>query len=359
MGKQVYIIAEAGVNHNGDIELARQLVREGAAAGVNAVKFQTFRPEKLVTQNAEKAAYQKVTIGSQESQLAMLQKLILQDEDYVGLEKLCHECGVDFISTPFDSDSLLFLTTELDMPFIKVPSGEITNAPFLWEIARTQKPVVLSSGMATLGEIENALAVLACGYLRPDFPASFQEVQEVYVSAEGQKVLQDKVQLMHCTTQYPAPAQQANLLAMDTMKRAFGLPVGYSDHTEGITIPIAAVAKGAQIIEKHFTLDKNMPGPDHKASLELEELKNMVQAIRTVEQAIGTGVKIPAADEVPNIPIVRKCLVAARSISAGEVFSQNNLTAKRAGKGIDPMAIWSLLGKKANRNYREDETIEC
>ena len=359
MGTKVYIIAEAGVNHNGDIDLARQLVREGAAAGVDAVKFQTFRPEKLVTQNAEKAAYQKVTTGTQESQLAMLQKLTLRDEDYVELEQLCRECGVAFISTPFDSDSLRFLTTELDMPFIKVPSGEITNAPFLWEIAQTQKPVVLSTGMATLGEIENALAVLACGYLRSDFPASFQEVKELYVSAEGQKVLQDKVQLLHCTTQYPAPAQQANLLAMDTIKRAFCLPVGYSDHTEGITIPVAAVARGAQIIEKHFTLDKDMLGPDHKASLEPGELKSMVQAIRAVEQAIGTGIKIPAADEVPNIPIVRKCLVAARDITAGEVFSQENLTAKRAGKGINPMDIWAILGKKANRSYREDEKVEC
>ena len=359
MGTKVYIIAEAGVNHNGDIELARQLVREGAAAGVDAVKFQTFRPEKLVTQNAEKAAYQKVTTGSQESQLAMLQKLTLRDEDYVELEQLCRECGVAFISTPFDSDSLRFLTTKLDMPFIKVPSGEITNAPFLWEIARTQNPVVLSTGMATLGEIENALAVLACGYLRADFPASFQEVQEIYVSAEGQKVLQDKVQLLHCTTQYPAPASQSNLWAMDTIKRAFGLSVGYSDHTEGITIPVAAVARGAQIIEKHFTLDKNLPGPDHKASLEPGELKSMVQAVRAVEQAIGTGIKIPATAEVPNIPIVRKCLVAARDIAAGEVFSKDNLTAKRAGMGINPMDIWAVLGKKANRNYREDEKVEC
>jgi len=357
--QKVYIIAEAGVNHNGDINLARQLVREGAAAGVNAVKFQTFRPEKLVTQHAEKAAYQKVTTGSQESQLAMLQKLTLRDEDYVELEKLCWECGVDFISTPFDSDSLHFLTTKLDMPFIKVPSGEITNASFLWEIARTQKSVVLSTGMATLGEIENALAVLSCGYLRSVFPISFQEVQEIYVSSEGQKVLQDKVQLLHCTTQYPAPVSQANLRAMDTIKRAFGLPVGYSDHTEGITIPVAAVARGAQVIEKHFTLDKNMPGPDHKASLEPGELKGLVQAIRAVEEAIGTGIKIPAADEVPNIPIVRKCLVAARDIAVGEVFSQENLTAKRAGKGISPMDVWNLLEKKANRHYKQDEIIEC
>ena len=357
MSEQVYIIAEAGVNHNGDIELARHLVREGAAAGVNAVKFQTFRPEKLVTQNAEKAAYQKATTGKQESQLTMLQKLTLRDEDYVELEKLCRECGVDFISTPFDSDSLRFLTTELDMPFIKVSSGEITNAPFLWEIARTQKKVVLSTGMATLGEIEQALAVLAHGYLNNDFPIDFQRVQEVYVSKAGQKVLREKVQLLHCTTQYPAPASQANLKAMETIAQAFGLPIGYSDHTEGITIPVAAAARGAVVIEKHFTLDKNLPGPDHKASLEPEELKAMVQAVRTVEQSIGNGIKIPAADEVPNIPIVRKCLVAARDIMVGEVFSQDNLTAKRAGKGISPMNVWNLLGKKTERDYKVDEKI--
>lgn len=358
MSKQeVYIIAEAGVNHNGDMNLAKQLVKEGAAAGVNAVKFQTFHPEKLVTKSAEKAAYQKETTGNQESQLEMLQKLTLQDEDYMELEQLCQECGVDFISTPFDTDSLHFLTTKLGMPFIKVPSGEIDNAPFLLEIAHTQKPVVLSTGMATLGEIEKALAVLSYGYLNTDFPASFQAVQNVYVSDEGQSVLKDKVKLLHCTTQYPAPATQANLLAMDTMKKAFGLPVGYSDHTEGITIPIAAVAMGAEIIEKHFTLDKNMDGPDHKASLEPNELNEMVKAIRIVEQAVGNGIKLPAPDEVPNIHIVRKSLVAAKEISVGEKITAENLTAKRAGAGVSPMDIWLLLGKKSEYNYKVDEKI--
>ncbi len=357
MNKQVYIIAEAGVNHNGDMELAKRLVREGAAAGVNAVKFQTFRPEKLVTKLAEKAAYQKVATGNHEGQLEMLKKLTLKDKDYVELEQLCHECGVDFISTPFDLDSLHFLTTKLDMPFIKVPSGEIDNAPFLLSIAHTQKPVVLSTGMATLGEIEKALAVLSYGYLNKDFPASFQAVQDVYVSIEGQKVLQEKVKILHCTTQYPAPAKQANLLAMVTIKKAFGLPVGYSDHTEGSTIPVAAAAVGAEIIEKHFTLDKNMEGPDHKASLEPYELKEMVRAIRTVEQARGNGIKIPAPDEVPNIQIVRKSLVAAKDIAPGDKFTVENLTAKRAGVGISPMDIWHLLGKKSEYSYKVDEKI--
>lgn len=357
--RKVYIIAEAGVNHNGDMELAKKLVREGAEAGVNAVKFQTFRPENVVTQTAEKAAYQKVTTGTQGSQLEMLQKLTLQDKDHLELQELCRKCGVDFISTPFDSDSLRFLTTELDMPFIKVPSGEITNAPFLLEIANTGKPVVLSTGMATLGEVERALAVLSYGYLKTDFPSSYQEVQNVYVSSEGQNVLRDKVKLLHCTTQYPATASQANLKAMDTMERAFGLPVGYSDHTEGIAVPVAAVARGAVIIEKHFTLDKTLPGPDHKASLELDELRHMVKAIRAVEQSIGNGVKIPAPEEVPNINIARKSLVAANDIAKGEGFSLRNITAKRDGMGISPMDIWYVLKKKASRVYAIDEKIEC
>lgn len=355
--QEVYIIAEAGVNHNGDMNLAKQLVRQGAEAGVNAVKFQTFRPEKLVTKLAEKATYQKENTENQESQLEMLQKLTLQDEDYMELEQLCQEYGVDFISTPFDSESLHFLTNKLDMPFIKVPSGEIDNAPFLLEIAHTKKPIVLSTGMATLGEIEKALAVLSYGYLNTVFPVSFQAVHHVYISDEGQKVLKDKVKLLHCTTQYPAPVAQANLLAMDTMKKAFGLAVGYSDHTEGITIPIAATAMGAEIIEKHFTLNKNMEGPDHRASLDPHELKEMVKAIRMVEQANGNGIKIPVDDEVANIHIVRKSLVAAKDIVAGETFTLDKLTAKRAGVGISPMNIWNLIGKKSECDYKADEKI--
>lgn len=356
---QVYIIAEAGVNHNGDMELARRLVREGAGAGANAIKFQTFRPENLVTQTAEKADYQKVTTGTKESQLEMLQKLTLHNKDYLELQNLCKECGVDFISTPFDSDSLKFLITDLDMPFIKVPSGEITNAPFLLEIANTGKPLVLSTGMATLGEVESALAVLAYGYLKTDFPECFQAVQDAYVSVEGQDILREKVKLLHCTTQYPASPAQANLKAMDTMARAFNLPVGYSDHTEGISIPVAAAARGAVIIEKHFTLDKTLPGPDHKASLEPDELRQMVKSIRAVEQAIGNGVKIPAEEEKANINIVRKSLVAADDIMRGETFSIENLKAKRDGTGLSPMNIWQVLGEKAKRAYNRDEKIEA
>ena len=355
---QVYIIAEAGVNHNGDMELARKLVRVGADAGVNAVKFQTFRPEKVVTKTADKAAYQKLTTDAQESQLEMIRKLTLQDKDYIELQQLCKECGLDFISTPFDDDSLHFLVSSVDMPFIKLPSGEITNAPLLAETAHTQKPIVLSTGMATLGDVEKSLAVLAYGYMRNDFPASYWAAQEAYMSIEGQNILREKVRLLHCTTQYPAPASQANLRTIETMRKAFGLPVGYSDHTEGITIPIAAVSMGACIIEKHFTLDRDMPGPDHKASLEPDELKAMVKAIRTTEQAMGNGVKIPAQAEVPNINIARKSLVAARDIKHHEIFTLENLTAKRTGEGISPMDIWHVLGETAKRAYEEDEIIE-
>lgn len=356
--KQVYIIAEAGVNHNGDIELARKLVRVGAKAGVDAVKFQTFRPTKVVTETADKAVYQKVTTGTRENQLEMLKKLILRDKDYIELQQLCKKCGVDFISTPFDSESLSFLVSSVEMPFIKVPSGEITNVPLLLEAAHTQKPIVLSTGMATLGEIEKSLAVLAYGYMRSDFPGSYQAAQDVYVSVEGQNILREKVQLLHCTTQYPTPSSQANLKAIDTMQKAFSLPIGYSDHTEGITIPIAAVAMGASIIEKHFTLDRNMPGPDHRASLEPDELKAMVNAIRITEQAMGDGVKIPMQAEVPNIHIARKSIVAIRKIEKGEMFTLENLTAKRTGEGISPMDIWHMLGKTAKRVYEADEKIE-
>lgn len=358
MTKHVYIIAEAGVNHNGDVKLAHQLLEAGAAAGADAVKFQTFRPEQLVTRTAEKAAYQLETTDTAESQLDMLRKLTLRDEDYIKLADHAQELGVDFISTPFDEESLAFLVEHVKMPAIKIPSGEITNAPFLLAAARSGFDILLSTGMSTLGETEQGLAVLAYGYLTATLPHGMEDCLLAYSSAEGQQALAQHVRLLHCTTQYPAPFAQANLRAIETMRRAFRLPVGYSDHTQGIAIPLAAVACGATIIEKHFTLDRAMEGPDHRASLEPDELRAMVEGIRAVEQALGTGVKIPTETENANRTIVRKSLVAAEDITAGDLFTQENITAKRPAGGVSPMAYWTILGHKATRPYVADEKIE-
>ena len=354
----VYIIAEAGVNHNGDVKLAHELLEAGAAAGADAVKFQTFRPVRLVTRTAEKAAYQLETTDAAESQLAMLEKLALADEDYIALAEHAQELGVDFLSTPFDEESLAFLMTHVKMPAIKIPSGEITNAPFLFQAARSGADLLLSTGMSTLGEIEQALAVLAYGYLHEAPPQDMEACLLAYSSEEGQAGLARHVRLLHCTTQYPAPFTQANLRAIETMRRAFRLPVGYSDHTQGIAIPLAAVACGAEIIEKHFTLDRTMEGPDHKASLEPAELHAMVEGIRAVEQALGTGVKIPAEAEFGNRTIVRKSLVAAKEIACGEAFTQENLTAKRPAGGISPLDYWGILGRPAQKSYAVDDRIE-
>lgn len=358
MTNHVYIIAEAGVNHNGDVNLAHKLLEAGAAAGADAVKFQTFRPERLVTWTAEKAAYQLETTDAAESQLDMLRKLTLRDEDYIELAEHAQELGVDFISTPFDEESLAFLVASVKMPAIKIPSGEITNAPFLLAAARSGFDILLSTGMSTLGEIEQGLAVLAYGYLNKMLPRGMEDCLLAYSSVEGQQVLAHHVRLLHCTTQYPAPFAQANLRAIETMRRAFRLPVGYSDHTMGIAIPLAAVACGAEIIEKHFTLDRTMEGPDHKASLELDELRAMVEGIRAVEQALGTGVKVPVETEFANRTIVRKSLVAAKNIAEGDVLSKENLTAKRPAGGVSPMMTWKMLGRRAEKSYPQDAKLE-
>ena len=355
----VYIIAEAGVNHNGSPELAKKLVEAAAEAGVDAVKFQTFRAEKLASTAAQKAAYQKETTNAKESQVDMLSKLELPLDAYPELIALCKEKGVEFLSTPFEADSLCFLVEECRMPRIKVPSGEITNGPFLLEIARTGLPVILSTGMSALGEVETALGVLAFGYTQRDLsPRNEQEIMAAYAEAQRSGLLKEKVQLLHCTTEYPAPFDEVNLAAMDTMKNAFGLSVGYSDHTEGIAIPMAAVARGAEIIEKHFTLDKTLPGPDHKASLISEELAAMVRGIRQIEKAIGNGCKAPTEKERKNISVVRKSLVAKRDIREGEFFSDENIAVKRPASGISPMHYWELIGKKASRDYEADELIQ-
>ncbi len=353
---RTYIIAEAGVNHNGSLDMAKQLVEVAAEAGADAVKFQTFKADALVSRSAPKAEYQTRTTDLSESQHEMIRKLELDEHAHETLIKHCQVCGIAFLSTPFDLESVDLLAKRFDLPYIKIPSGDITNAPFLLKIAQTGKPVILSTGMSTLGEIEDALGVLAFGYLGNREP-SIAAFRAAYCSCEGQAILQDKVTLLHCTTEYPAPLEDVNLKVMDTLRSSFGLPVGYSDHTEGITVPIAAVARGAVVIEKHFTIDRTLPGPDHKASLEPTELKQMVSAIRVVEQALGSGRKHPAPSELKNMSVARKSLVAACTIAVGEAFTSENLAVKRPGNGLSPMQYWELLNRKAGRNFSKDEAI--
>lgn len=330
--KHVIIIAEAGVNHNGSFELAKKMVDAAKEAGVDYVKFQTFNPKKLVSKYAEKAEYQKETTGSDETQLQMLQKLTLTEDNFLSLRGYCREVGIGFISTPFDLDSIAFLET-FDMDFWKVPSGEVTNLPYLEAIARTKRKVVMSTGMCDMNEIQDAIEVL-------------------------EKNGTTEITLLHCNTQYPTPYEHVNLSAMNSIRDALHKEVGYSDHTQGIVVPIAAVAMGATVIEKHFTLDKNMEGPDHKASLNPSELRQMVVAIRNIEQAIGNGLKEPSSSEMANKGVARKSIVASRSIKQGEVFSEENLTTKRPGTGISPMKWYEVIGKVAPRDFSEDEIIE-
>jgi len=358
--QKTYIIAEAGVNHNGSVDLARQLIDIAAAAGADAVKFQTFKAEKVVSVNAAKAEYQQETTGANESQLEMIKKLELSEEAHKLLFQHCSKRNIEFLSTPFDTDSLYFLAHVMNLAKIKIPSGEITNAPFLLEIARTQKPVILSTGMSTLGDIELALGVLACGYLDlvgKDHKPSIKLFNKAYCSKEGQTILKQKVALLHCTTEYPAPHQEVNLRVVDTIKLAFGLPVGFSDHTQGIAVAIAAVARGACIIEKHFTLDKTLPGPDHQASLEPDELKSMIDSIRQVEAALGESSKHPSPSEFKNISVARKSIVAARPIKKGERFTEENIAIKRPGDGLAPINYWNTLGGLASIGYKKDELI--
>lgn len=351
-----FIIAEAGVNHNGSLELALQLIDAAAEAGADAVKFQTFRAERLVTKHATKAAYQKRATDPDESQFDMIRKLELDELEHERLIAHSRKRGIAFMSTPFDAGSLQLLTGRFGLDTIKVSSGDLTNAPFLLEIARAARQVILSSGMCTLGEVEAALGVLAFGFTAAAdvAPAPFA-FEQAYASSEGQSALLQRVSVLHCTTEYPAPIAEVNLRAMDTMAQAFGLRTGYSDHTAGIHIPIAAVARGAVIIEKHFTLDRNLPGPDHKASLEPSELCDMVLAIRDIERSLGNGIKRPSESEWKNRLIARKSLVAAQPISRGEPLV---LACKRPGGGICPSRYWDMQGRPASRDYTIDEVID-
>jgi N,N'-diacetyllegionaminate synthase len=328
------IIAEAGVNHNGNLDMARRLIDVAAEAGADLVKFQTFNADRLVTRAAQKAAYQTQTAKADESQHAMLRELELSRDAHESLIVHCRQKGVGFFSTGFDEESVDLLA-KLGLDRFKIPSGEITNLPYLRHVGRYGKPVILSTGMGQLGEIKAALEVL-----------------------EQSGTPRERITVLHCNTAYPTPMSDVNLRAMLSIRDAFKVAVGYSDHTQGIEVAIAAVALGATVIEKHFTLDRNMPGPDHKASLEPEELKAMVQAIRNIEQALGDGIKRPSPSEAKNIPIARKSIVAACTIRAGELLSEANLAVKRPGTGISPMRWDEILGQRAPRDFAADELIE-
>lgn len=355
MGK-TYVIAEAGVNHNGSIELAKRLIDAAAGAGADAVKFQTFRADKIVCATTKKAEYQVIATGSEETQFAMIRKLELDEKAHEELVAYCDNCGIQFLSTPFDIDSANLLCNHFNLPRIKISSGEITNAPLLFHIALTGKPVILSTGMSSLSDIETALSVLAYGY-NPKGQPSLEAFQQAYISPEGRQALERNVTVLHCTTEYPAPFEDVNLRAMNTLSAAFGLPVGFSDHTEGIAVPVAAVALGAVVIEKHLTINRDLPGPDHKASLEPGEFKLMVDSIRKVEKSLGTAVKAAASSEIKNLPIARKFLVAARDVKKDEIFTPENLTAKRCGGGVSPVRYWEWLGRSADRDYYKDEQV--
>lgn len=328
---KVLIIAEAGVNHNGNFKLAKELIDKAKEAGADIVKFQTVKLSSLVSKYAQMAKYQKENIGQTKSQKEMLKKLLLPFENFTELYKYCKEVKIQFLSTPFDIESIHFLNDMV--PFWKIPSGEVTNYPYLVEIATTGKPVVMSTGMCEIYEIDNALEVL---------------------KANGTH----EITLLHCNTQYPTPYKDVNLRAMETLRKRYNVKVGYSDHTQGIEVPIAAVALGADVIEKHFTLDRNLPGPDHKASLEPHELAAMVKAIRNIEVALGNADKTVSDSERENIAIARKSIVAAKAIKKGELLSKNNLTTKRPGTGLSPMCWNSVIGTKAIRDFQEDEEIE-
>ncbi len=329
---RIMVIAEAGVNHNGDLALAKEMIDAVGETGADIVKFQTFKAENAVSRFAAKADYQALTTGATESQLDMVKKLELLPEWHIELIECCHRAGVQFLSTPFDLQSIDILQ-DAGMPFWKIPSGEITNLPYLLKIAQTGKPVILSTGMCTLEEVRTTVEIL---------------------KSNGAGA----ITVLHCTTEYPAPYADVNLRAMDTIRRELSVDVGYSDHTLGIEVPIAAVAMGATVIEKHFTLDKTMEGPDHRASLEPDEFRAMVRAIRNIEAAMGDGVKRVSPSEAKNMKIARKSIVANRDIKAGEVFTEENLAAKRPGNGISPMRWHEVLGQRAARDFVEDELIE-
>ena len=332
--ERVFVIAEIGVNHNGDISLAKKLIDVAAKSGADAVKFQTFIAKNLISKSAIKAEYQSLNTGNNESQLDMVKKFELAFEDFITLKNYAFTKNIQFLSTPFDLESVDFLST-LNLESFKIPSGEITNLPYLQKIGRLNKNIFLSTGMCDLGEIEKALDVLIQG-----------------------GTLKEKITVLHCNTEYPTPMVDVNLNAMISIKDAFKIKVGYSDHTLGIEVPIAAVALGAKVIEKHFTLDRNMEGPDHKASLEPNELQDMIKAIRNIELALGDGIKKPSLSELKNKDIARKSIHIANNLPNGHIITLDNLSMKRPGNGISPMLLDSVIGKVLNRNVEDDEILK-
>lgn len=334
MSKSVFIIAEVGVNHNGDVKLAKEMIHIAREAGADAIKFQSFKTEKLVTEDAPKAAYQHGSEGKNEKQFQMLKRLELSAESHNELFDCCHKHKIEFISTGFDEDSISMLSDLGQMRF-KIPSGEITNLPYLRHIGHLGKPIIMSTGMATLSEVEEAIAII-----------------------EGAGTKRDNITILHCTSAYPAQMTDVNLHAMQSIRDTLGIKVGYSDHTLGIEVAIAAAALGASVIEKHFTLNRNLPGPDHKASLEPDDLGAMICAIRNIESALGDGIKKPAESEIENIAVARRSIVAARPIAKGDRFTELNLTTKRPGSGLSPMLWDEVIGQLSSRSFEKDELIQ-
>lgn len=359
MHRKTLIIAEAGVNHNGDRARALALVEAAARAGADVVKFQSFRADKLATAEAAKASYQQATTGNAQSQLDMLRALELSADDEEQIAAACAASAITYMSTPFDADSATHLVRHVGVSTLKVGSGDLTNGPLLLHLARFRLPIILSTGMGTLAEVEQALGVIAFGYfggaMAKPAPADFANL---LLDRAIWTELRAKVTLLHCTTEYPADPQSINLRAMATLRDAFGLPVGFSDHSRGIHIAAAAVALGATVIEKHLTLDRNLPGPDHRASIEPDEMAAMIASIRDVEVALGDGRKVPAPEEIPNRAVARRSLVALCPVIAGERFTESNLGVKRPGNGIPPIEYWNYLGKTAGRDYAANEALE-
>jgi len=356
MGPKVFVIAEAGVNHDGSPAKARALVKAAAAAGADAVKFQTFRADELVSRSAQKAAYQKKTTACAESHWEMIRRLELGPRMHEELKRLCRKKGIEFMTTPFDTKSLDWLVKGRLLRRIKIPAGEIVNGPLLLAAARTGLPVILSTGMSTLKEVAEALDVLAFGDSQKGDPGR-RRARGAWKDPDKSRRMRGRLTLLHCVTEYPAPPEEMNLRAMDTLTKTFGVPAGLSDHSLGITAAVAAAARGASVIEKHLTLDRKDTGPDHRSSIEPEDFKVMVKMIRQTELLLGDGRKVPSRSEVKNIYVVRKGLTARQTIRRGQAFTEENLVAKRPAKGHSPMRFWDLLGRRAARDYAPEEAI--